>query len=77
MINMRAILLNFMPLPLVSYLAAMHMPLVLITYSTLSLYYLFAMDSDERSNMFVAADEKNSTKWVALLTEQHRNEMSI
>ena len=36
-----------------------------------------AMDSDERSNMFVAADEKNSTKWVALLTKQHRNEMSI
>ena len=50
---------------------------VLISYSTLSLYYLFAMASDERSNMFVAADEKNSTKRVALLTEQYRDEMSI
>ena len=51
--------------------------LVLITYSTLSLHYLFAMASDEWSNMFTAADEKNSTKRVALLTEQYRDEMSI
>ena len=43
-------------MPLVSYFAAML--LVLITYSTLSLHYLFAMVSDERSNMFAAADEK-------------------
>ena len=49
MINMCAILLNFMPVPLVSYLAAMI--LVLITYSTLSLHELFAMVSDERSSM--------------------------
>ena len=49
MINMCAILLNFMPVPLVSYLAAMI--LVLITYSTLSIHELFAMVSDERSNM--------------------------
>ena len=36
--------------------------LVLITYSTLSLHYLFAMASDERSKMFVAADEKTQQK---------------
>jgi len=51
--------------------------LVLISSSTLSLHYLFAMASDERSNMFTAADEKNSTKRVALLMEQYRDEMSI
>ena len=57
MVNMCAILLNFIPVPLVSYPA--DMLLVLITYSTLSLHQLFAMVSDERSNMFAAADEKN------------------
>ena len=69
MINTRAILLKLLLLPLVSYLTAMllllyieHGLLVLIIYSTLSLHYFFTMASDERSNMLVAADEKNSTK---------------
>ena len=45
------------------------MLLVLITYSTLSLYYLFAMDSDERSNMFVAADEKKLNEMGSTVNE--------
>ena len=84
MINTCAIILKLLLLPLVyntllpcyCYIIKNGL-LVLITYSTLSLYYLFAIASDEWNNMFTAADEKNSMKRVALLMEQYWDEMSI
>ena len=50
---------------------------VMIIYIHFPFSLLVVLVSDERSNMFVVAIEENSTKRLALLMEQYRDEMSM